>query len=77
MSLTQNRWFRRVGFATIAALGLGLSAAAAAPAQAHDFGRGAPIAARLHHASFLPRLFFGFGEGHYRHGGDHWGHHWR
>ena len=77
MSLMQNRWFRRVGFATIAALGLGLSGMATTPAQARDFGHRAPVAASAHHVSFFPRLLFGFGHGHYGHGGDHWGHHWR
>jgi hypothetical protein len=72
----QNRWFRRVGFAAIAALSLGASAAMTSPAQAHDFGHRAPVAS-VHHASFFPRVFFGFGGQHHWHHGDHWDHRWR
>jgi hypothetical protein len=74
MSLTQNRWFRRLGFAGIAALGLGISAMLTNPAQAHEFGYRAPV---VHHAAFFPRIFFGYGGAHHGHYGDHWEHHWR
>ena len=68
MSLTQNHWFRRVGFATIAALGLGASAMMASPAQAHEYGHRVPVVTSVQHASFFPRFFFGFGH-HWHHGG--------
>jgi hypothetical protein len=73
MSLTQNRWFRRFGFAVIAALSLGASAMMTNPAQAHEFGYRAPVVA-MHRAAYVPRLFFGHGwgyGGYYWHHGDH------
>jgi hypothetical protein len=73
MSLTQNRWFRRLGFGAIAAVGIGLTAMTAAPAQAHDYGYRGPMIS--HHASYFPRFFSGFGGGYH-----HWYHrdyHWR
>lgn len=71
MSLTQNRWFRRLGFAAVAALGVAGSAMLTAPAQAHDFAyHRAPI---VHHTAFFPRIFFGWHQGY----GNHWDHHRR
>ena len=40
MSLTQNRWFRRLGFGAIAAVALSVTAMTTAPAQAHEYGYG-------------------------------------
>jgi hypothetical protein len=67
--LTQSRWLRRFGFGAVAALSL-LALAPSQQAQAHEYGYRAPV---VHHAAFIPRLFFGFG-GHH---GYYWGHHWR
>jgi hypothetical protein len=77
MSLTQNRWFRRLGLGTIAALSLGVAVMTTAPAQAHDYGynyRG-PVA--THHVAYFPRFFFGFGGGQHWNHYDRWDHHWR
>lgn len=75
MSLTKDRWFRRLGFGAIAAVSLGAAAMSTSPAQAHDFAqahhfdRRAPVVA-VHHPSYFPRVVFWFG-GHHR---DHWDH---
>lgn len=70
--LTQNRWFRRFGFGAIAALSLGAAVMSTAPAQAREFAPRAPIAA-VHHASYFPRFFYGYGGYHWY----HWDHRWR
>ena len=81
MSLTQNRWFRRLGLGAIAAVSLGAAVMTSPPAQAHDFGYRAPVA--IHHAAYFPRYFFGFGGEHRWDHQNHWDHrdyrdyHWR
>ena len=81
MSLTQKRWFRRIGFGAIAAVALGVTAMTTAPAQAQDYGYRGPMVA--YHASYFPRFFFGFGGEHRWDHRDNWGqrdygyHHWR
>ena len=63
MSLVKNSsWFRRIGFAAVAALSLGTAAIASRPAQAHDYGRArGPAVASIHRVSHFPQFFFGFG----------------
>lgn len=61
MSLTNNRWFRRIGFAAVAVLTLGTTAIATSPAQAHEFQHRGPAASAFHRTSHYPRYFFGFG----------------
>jgi len=75
MSLTQNRWFRRLGFGALAAVALGTAAMTTVPAQAREFGyyHPAPV---VQHAAFFPRFFFGVGGHHWDHH-DRWDHHWR
>lgn len=73
MSLTQNRWFRRLGYAAIAALSLGALAMPTAAAQARPMDYRAPVVAE-HHAAYFPRFFFGFGHGYQWH---HWDQHRR
>lgn len=63
--LTQNRWFRRLGFGAIAALSL-CAVTSLSPAQAHEYGHRTPAVA-AHHVSFVSRFFYGFG-------GHHWDH---
>lgn len=68
MSLMQNRWFRRLGFGAVAALSL-FAVSPASQAQAREYGYRAPVA--VHHASFLPRVFFGHGP-HWQHRDHYW-----
>ena len=77
MSLTQNRWFRRLGLGTIAALSLGVAVMTTAPAQAQDYGYYNRGPVMSHRAAYFPRFFFGFGGGQHWHHYDHWGQHWR
>jgi hypothetical protein len=72
MSLTQNRWFRRLGFGAIAALSLCAATLMTGPAQADDYGYRGPTG--VHHASYAPRFFYGFGGEHRWHQWDRWDH---
>ncbi|HWB48491.1 MAG TPA: hypothetical protein VG651_05235 [Stellaceae bacterium] len=74
MSLTENRWFRRLGFAAVAVLGLTGSVMLTSPAQAHDVAHRPAV---VHHTAFFPRIFFGLGHGHHAHHDNHWDHRWR
>jgi hypothetical protein len=80
MSLMQNRWFRRLGLGTIAALSLGAAVMTTAPAQAHDYGYnygyGYRGPAMNHRVAYFPRFFYGFGGGQHWHHYDHWGNRW-
>jgi hypothetical protein len=69
-SLTQNRWFRRLGVGAVAALSLFAITTSNNPAQAHSMVARAPVVA-MHHVSYVPRFFFG------GYGWHHWYHHWR
>ncbi|HXP04051.1 MAG TPA: hypothetical protein VN808_08005 [Stellaceae bacterium] len=79
MPLTQNRWYRRLGFGAIAAVSLGAAAMMTSPAQAQDYGYRPPVVA-MHYPYYAPRIFFGFGGGYHQDRWDHgnrWDHHWR
>jgi hypothetical protein len=77
MSLTQNRWFRRLGLGTMTALSLGAAVMTIAPAQAHDYGYSYRAPMTSHHVAYFPRFFVGFGGGQHWHHYDRWEHRWR